>query len=81
MLTFITLSVIITTSNNTGGDKLDLRFVRKSQGLRQIDLAQAANISQSLVVKIEQGERKPSVKVAKRIAAVLGFDWTEFFKE
>ena len=80
-MTFITLSVIITTSNNTGGDKLDLRFVRKSKGLRQTDLAQAANISQSLVVKIEQGERKPSVKVAKRIAAVLGFDWTEFFKE
>ena len=79
-MTFITYSVIITTSNNTGGDKLDLRSVRKSKGLRQTDLAQAANISQSLVVKIENGERKPSVKVAKRIAKVLGFDWTLFFE-
>lgn len=58
---------------------MDLRSVRKSKGLRQTDLAQAANISQSLVVKIENGERKPSVKVAKRIAKVLGFDWTLFF--
>lgn len=60
---------------------MDLKTLRKAKGLRQTDLAQAANISQSLVVKIELGERKPSVKVAKRIAAVLDFDWTEFFKE
>ena len=60
---------------------MDLKTRRKAAGLRQTDLAQAAGISQSLVVKIELGERKPSVKVAKRIAAVLGFDWTEFFKE
>ena len=59
---------------------MDLKPIRKAKGLRQIDLAQAANISHSLVVKIEHGERRPSVKVAKRIANVLGFDWTEFFK-
>ena len=60
---------------------MDLKAIRKRAGLRQTDLAQAASISQSLVVKIELGERKPSVKVAKRIAAVLDFDWTDFFKE
>ena len=60
---------------------MELKARRKALGLRQADLAQAAGISQSLVVKIELGERKPSVKVAKRIAEVLGFDWTEFFKE
>lgn len=60
---------------------MELKVIRKAKGLRQADLAQAANISQSLVVKIEQGDRKPSVKVAKRIAEVLGIDWTEFFKE
>ena len=58
-----------------------VRALRKRKGLRQTDLAQLANISQPLVAKIESGERKPSVKVAKRIAAVLDFDWTEFFKE
>lgn len=60
---------------------MDLKAIRKASGLRQTDLAKAAAISQSLVVKIEHGERKPSVKVAKRIATVLGIDWTEFFKE
>ena len=60
---------------------MDLKPIRKAKGLRQTDLAQAANISHSLVVKIERGERRPSVKVAKKIANVLGFDWTEFFKE
>ena len=57
-----------------------LRLLRKSVGLSQNELAQAAKISQPLVARIERGERKPSVKVAKRIASVLGFDWTEFFK-
>lgn len=60
---------------------MELKVIRKAKGLRQSDLAQAANISQSLVVKIEQGDRKPSVKTAKKIAEVLGIDWTEFFKE
>lgn len=60
---------------------MDLKAIRKSKGIRQSDLAQAANISQSLVVMIEQGDRKPSVKTAKKIAEVLDIDWTEFFKE
>ena len=59
---------------------MDLKKLRKAKRLRQIDLAEAAQISQSLVTQIETGIRKPSVKVAKRIAEVLGFDWTEFFK-
>lgn len=60
---------------------MDLKAMRKASGLRQTDLAQAAQISQSLVTQIENGIRIPSVPVAKRIATVLGFDWTEFFKE
>lgn len=80
MLTNITHCVIITTSNNTGGNKVDLKASRKAKRMRQTDLATIAGISSSMVVKLERGERKPSVKVAKKIAAVLGFDWTEFFK-
>lgn len=68
------------TERVTGGDTVDLKTVRKAKGLRQTDLALAAGVSHSLIVKIELGERKPSVKVAKRIAEVLDFDWTEFFK-
>lgn len=60
---------------------LKIKELRKARNMTQFDLAQAANISQSLVTLIETGQRRPSVSVAKRIAAALGFDWTEFFKD
>lgn len=59
----------------------DIAKLRKELGLRQADLADATEVSLQYIWMIENGERKPSVKVAKRLAAVLGFDWTEFFKE
>jgi len=34
-----------------------------------------------MISKIELGERQPSVKVAKKIASVLGFDWTLFYQD
>lgn len=58
-----------------------MKLIRKSLELTQEQLAQHAGVSQSLIVQIENGNRKPSVKVAKRIASILGFDWTDFFKE
>ena len=60
---------------------VDLKTRRLLIGMSQTELAETAGVSLSLVRKIESGQRKPSVKVAKRIAAVLCFDWTEFFKE
>jgi transcriptional regulator with XRE-family HTH domain len=30
---------------------------------------------------VETGERKPSVKTAKKIANAFGFDWTKFFED
>lgn len=55
--------------------------VRKEKGLSQKDVAEAAEINQAAYSNIEKGKRNPSVKTAKKIAAVLGFDWIEFFKE
>ena len=60
---------------------VDLKTRRLLIGMSQTELAETAGVSLSLVRKIEYGQMKPSVKVAKRIAAVLCFDWTEFFKE
>jgi len=34
-----------------------------------------------MITEIENGNANPSVKVAKKIAAVLGFDWTRFYDE
>ena len=30
---------------------------------------------------IELGERRPSVEVAKKIASVMGFNWTRFYED
>ena len=54
---------------------------RKQKGMTREKLAELADASTSMIVKIEMGERKPSVKLAKRIASVLGFPWTDFFSE
>jgi transcriptional regulator with XRE-family HTH domain len=47
--------------------------------MREVGLM--ANISESMYSLIENGKRRPSVDVAKRIAAVLNFDWTLFFEK
>lgn len=60
-----------------------LADIRAASGRSQQEVADAAGISQSYYAGIELGIRgKPlSVPVAKRIAAVLGFDWTRFYDE
>lgn len=47
----------------------------------QNQIASATGITQQMYSWIERGERNPSVEVAKKIAAVLGFDWTLFFED
>lgn len=47
----------------------------------QESIAIACGISQNHLSAIENGSRTPSVKTAKRIASVLGFPWTDFFKD
>ena len=45
------------------------------------DVAEAIGIAQSTYFSIEHGVRRPSVPMAKRIAAALGFEWTRFFED
>ena len=59
-----------------------LKEIRLAKGLSQMAVAQeATGISQQLYGMIETGERRPSVKNAKKIAAVLGFDWQLFYPD
>lgn len=60
-----------------------LAEIRKEANMTQQAAADATGISQSYYAGIETGVRgKPlSVTVAKKIAAVLGFDWTKFYSE
>jgi putative transcriptional regulator len=50
-------------------------------GRTQAQIAKAAGITQQMYSFIELGVRRPSVGVAKKIAAVLRFDWTRFFED
>ena len=48
--------------------------------MTQQELASKSCVSRVTISRIENGKFLPSVDVAKRIAEVLGFDWTLFFK-
>jgi putative transcriptional regulator len=50
-------------------------------GRTQAQIAKAAGITQQMYSFIELGERRPSVDVAKKIAAVMGFNWTLFYED
>ena len=58
-----------------------MRSARTEKNLTMRQVAEAAEISESFCSMIENGDRRPSVETAKKIAAVLGFNWTLFFEE
>lgn len=57
--------------------------IRNAANMSQQSVADTAGISQSYYASIEAGIRgKPlSVTIAKKIAAALDFDWTQFYDE
>lgn len=55
--------------------------MRKSKGLSQTDIALRINTAQQYYSYIENGKRRPSYEVAKKIASILNFDWTLFFED
>lgn len=54
---------------------------RKILGIKQKTVAAACGISPQMYNAIEAGTRRPSPEKAKKIAEVLGFDWTLFYEE
>lgn len=46
----------------------------------QYKVAEEIGIPQSTYASMESGARNPSVAMAKKIAAAMGFDWTKFFE-
>lgn len=57
-----------------------LKEKRDDKGLTQEQVAILSKISRSHYTHIEQGNKTPSVEVAKRIAKTLNFDWVIFFE-
>ena len=56
-----------------------LKELRINKALTQQSVADRSEIERSYYTMIENGNRTPSVAVAKSIALVIGFDWTIFF--
>jgi len=58
-----------------------LRAIRENNGLSQKEVAGSTDITVQHYNYIENGERRPSPEIARKIAAVLGFEWTRFYEE
>lgn len=65
-----------------GGDKVfDLKTIRLNHKMTQDELAEKVGVVRQNISNVECGLTKPSVKTAKAIAEVLGFEWTDFFSD
>ena len=58
-----------------------LKRIREQKHLSTYEVARLSGVSQSHYAMIENGWRGASPKTTKKIAAVLGFDWTLFFED
>ena len=60
---------------------IDLLTLRRDMNLSQNMMAEKCGITQQSYQRIEAGKSSPSVETAKKIAAVLGFDWWLLFED
>lgn len=60
---------------------MNLRDSRKEAGLTQTALSELCGCGRTTICMIENGKLLPSVKLAKKIGNVLGFDWTLFYED
>ena len=58
-----------------------LKHARERKGLSTYEAASLSCLSQSHYFMIESGQRNASPKTAKKIAKILGVDWTKFFDD
>lgn len=56
-----------------------VRALRTSRGLSQVDLASALGVSRQTVIAIEGGRYSPSLPLAFRIARLFGLTVDEMF--
>jgi transcriptional regulator with XRE-family HTH domain len=57
--------------SSRGGEKMNLRDIRKSKGLTMKQVADAAQISEAAVSLYENGKRFPNLSTAYKIAKAL----------
>lgn len=52
----------------------------EKKGYTKYQVAQILNVDRAYITRIANGERIPSVDLAKRIGLLLGFDWQIFYE-
>lgn len=55
-----------------------IKELREGSGLNQANLADFLNVDQSLISKIENGERRLSVEMLEKLATLFGVDLSAF---
>ena len=61
--------------------RLWLKKIREDACTTRQALAAKVDVSDQYIYYLETGARSPHVETAKKIAAVLGFDWQRFFED
>jgi len=61
------------------GEKI--RILRKRQGLTQTALAGMLDVDQSHIVKMEKGERLPSLEVLDKLMAIFNVSCDQLLKD
>lgn len=74
-----TIEAIALQGRQTLGERI--RGFRKSAGLTQATLAQAANIGRVTLVRLEKGEQSPRFKTLDAIARALGLHTTDLLMD
>lgn len=54
--------------------------IRKEKNKSPIEIANDVGITYQFYWFIEQGRRRPSPELAKKIADILNFSWTRFYE-
>lgn len=58
-----------------------LYSIRKEKNLSYMDAAKLAGVTERYYRMLERNDRSPHVKLAKKIAEKLGFDWKLFYED
>ncbi len=59
----------------------NLRYIREQRGMSQAQLARATNYAAPVICSVELGRRLPWVKLANRLAEILGVSVDDLFPE
>ena len=58
---------------------MTLKKLREKNGLSQSELGEKVGLKQATISQYENGTRKPSLDISKKLSDALGISWDDFF--